>query len=71
MQLKDLPIGSRVKYGRHQINSEEPQEIIWQVAAVEHGGYPTNSVTLVPEELIDIRGFDAKEPSNSNNDRKN
>lgn len=68
-QLKDLNVGDKVKFGRHQINDETPQEIIWEVAAKEHNGYPADSVTLITDKIIDIRAFDAKEPNNSDSNR--
>ena len=36
-----------------------------------HTGYPTNSVTLHTEKIIDWRAFDAKEPTNTNSNRLN
>lgn len=68
--ISSLNIGDKVRFGKHQVNTESKQDIIWQVAAKNHPGYPSNSVTLVAEKIIDIRGFDAKEPSNSNSDRQ-
>lgn len=46
-------------------------KLIFQVAAKDHTGYPSNSVTLITEKIIQIMAFDAKEPTNPNNDRKN
>jgi hypothetical protein len=71
--LSNLNVGDKVKFGRYQVNTETPQEIIWQIAAKNHvctPAYPSNSVTLITEKIIDLRAFDAKEPSNSNTDRK-
>lgn len=68
--LNSLNIGDKVKFGKHQINTEAKQDIIWKVAAKNHTGYPANSVTLVAEKIMDLRGFDAKEPNNSNTDRR-
>lgn len=68
--ISSLPIGAKVRFGKHQVNTEAKQDIIWKVAAKNHAGYPANSVTLVAENIMDLRGFDAKEPSNSNADRK-
>lgn len=69
-QLKDLNVGDKVKFGRHQINNEDPQEITWKIAAKDQPGYPGNSITLITDKIIDIRGFDAKEPNNSDSDRR-
>ncbi|GIN60540.1 hypothetical protein J27TS8_05330 [Robertmurraya siralis] len=67
MRLSDLPIGTKVKdpettyYG---------MPIVFQVAAKNHEGYPENSVTLITEKLITLKAFDAKEPSNSDSNRR-
>lgn len=68
--INNLAIGSKVKFGRYNVETDAKQDIIWQVAAKGHQGYPVNSITLLTEKIIDLRGFDAKEPSNSNSDRK-
>lgn len=68
--LNSLNVGDKVKIGKHQVNNEAKQDIIWQVGAKNHTGYPSNSVTLVADKIIDIRGFDAKEPNNSDSNRK-
>lgn len=44
--------------------------IVWKVADKNHTGYPANSVTLITEKIIQLMASDAKEPSNSNSDRK-
>lgn len=65
--LKDLPIGSRVvdpntkHYG---------QPIVWIIADKNHEGYPANTVTLISEKILCLKAFDAKEPNNSDSDRK-
>lgn len=63
--ISNLPVGAKIKYGMHSINGETPQNIIWVVASKNHSGYPSNSITLLTERVIDIRGFDAPEPNNS------
>ena len=63
--LSNLPIGAKVKFGKHQINTETAQPIIWIVVDKNHAGYPANSVTLLTEKVIDLRAWDAKE-KNSN-----
>lgn len=62
--ISNLPVGAKVKFGRHSINGEAAQDIIWLVVAKNHKDYPANSVTLLTEKVIDIRSFDAKEPNN-------
>ena len=69
--LADLSIGSKVKFGKYQVNTEDAQPIIWTIVSKNHTGYPENSVTLHATEILDLRCFDAKEPSNSNSNRKN
>ena len=68
--VKNLPVGSKIKFGNYQVENESPQPIIWQIADKNHTGYPTNSVTLITEKIIDLRAFDAIEPSNSDASRK-
>ena len=45
--------------------------IVWKVADKNHSGYPSNSVTLITEKIIQLMASDAKEPNNSNSDRAN
>ncbi len=66
-----LPVGAKVKFGRYQVENEEPQGIAWVIADKNHPGYPGNSITLVTDGIIDLRAFDGKESSNANGDRKN
>ena len=61
--LSSLPIGASVKFGKHSINTEAAQPIIWVVADKNHSGYPANSVTLLAKNIIDLRAFDATEPN--------
>lgn len=46
-------------------------KIVFKIADKNHSGYPSNSVTLITEKIIQNMASDAKEPSNSNSDRKN
>lgn len=61
--LSSLPIGTLVKFGKHQVNDESPQSIAWRVVDKNHSGYPSGSVTLMAKELVDLRAFDADEPA--------
>lgn len=70
-KLSNLPTGAKVKFGKFQVNTETAQSIIWTIVAKNHSGYPTNAITLHAAEILDLRCFDAKEPSNSNSDRQN
>jgi hypothetical protein len=63
--LSNLPIGSKVKFGKHQVGSETPWDIAWLIVAKNHVGYPTNSVTLLAEKCLDALSFDVREPKNT------
>lgn len=69
--ISNLAIGSKLKFGTYIVEDSSTEPIIWQILAKNHQGYPSNSVTLLTDRIIDLRGFDAKEPSNSNSDRQN
>ena len=45
-------------------------KIVFKIADKNHAGYPSNSVTLITEKIIQLMCSDAKEASNSNSDRK-
>ena len=71
--LSNLPVGAKVKFGKYSVNGEMAQPITWLVVAKNHGGtlpYPANSVTLLTEKIIDLRCVDAKEPNNTDGNRK-
>ena len=71
--LASLSIGSKVKFGKYQVNTEDAQPIVWTIVAKNHQctpAYPENAITLHATEILDLRCFDAKEPSNSNSDRQ-
>ena len=59
--LSSLPIGATVKFGKHSVNTEVAQPIIWVVADKNHSGYPTGSITLLAKDAVDLRAFDAAE----------
>lgn len=72
--LSNLAVGSKVKFGKYQVNTEDAQPIVWTIVAKNHQctpAYPENAITLHATEILDLRCFDAKEPSNSNVDRQN
>ena len=60
-KLSNLPIGAKIKFGKHSIASEAAKAIIWVVADKNHSGYPSDSVSLITEKVIDIRVYDAVE----------
>lgn len=70
--LSNLPIGAKVKFGKYSVNGEAAQSIIWLVVAKNHSStpaYPTNSVTLLTEKIIDLRAIDGWEPDNPDTSR--
>ena len=60
-KLSNLPIGAKIKFGSHQVASESKQSIIWVVADKNHTGYPSNSISLISQKIIDIMAYDAAE----------
>ena len=71
--LSNLAVGAKVKFGKYQVNTEDAQPIVWTIVAKNHQctpAYPENAITLHAAEILDLRCFDAKEPSNSNSDRQ-
>lgn len=72
--LSNLAVGAKVKFGKYQVNTEDAQPIVWTIVAKNHQctpAYPENAITLHATEILDLRCFDAKEPSNNNVDRRN
>lgn len=72
--LSNLEVGSKVKFGKYQVESETPEPIVWTIVAKNHvsePAYTNKSVTLHATEILDLRCFDAKEPNNSDSNRQN
>lgn len=70
--LSNLPIGAKIKFGKYSVNGEVAQSIVWLVVAKNHSStpsYPTNSITLLTEKIIDLRAIDGWEPNNSDSSR--
>ncbi len=66
--LSNLPIGTRVKFGNYSVSGGAAQPITWIVVAKNHvstPAYPTNSVTLMTEKIIDSFAFDVAEPQHN------
>lgn len=59
--LSNLPIGALVKFGKHRVGSETAQPIVWRVVDKNHSSYPSDSVTLITQKIIDLRAYDAYE----------
>lgn len=57
--LGSLPIGAKIKVPHSVIG-----DIVFLKCDQNHEGYPENSTTLITDELILFRPFDAKEPKN-------
>ena len=61
-RISELPIGSQVKFGRYSPTGVDyKNDIIWNVVAKNHDGYPLNSVTLFSKYIFDSKQFDANE----------
>lgn len=67
--ITNLAIGSKIKFGNYQVESEALLPIIWDIADKNHSGYPANSITLITDKIMDLRGFDAKEVGNADANR--
>lgn len=63
--LSSLPIGAKIKVPHSVMGN-----VIFLKADQNHTGYPENSTTLITDELILLRAFDAKEPNNTNSERQ-
>ena len=63
--LSSLPIGAKIKVPHSVMGN-----VIFLKADQNHTGYPENSTTLITNEIILLRAFDAKEPNNTNLDRR-
>lgn len=70
--LSNLPVGAKVKFGKYTVGGIT-HPITWLIVAKNHSStpsYPSNSVTLLSEKIIDCLAVDALEPSNSDRDAK-
>lgn len=63
--LSSLPIGAKIKVPHSVMGN-----VIFIKADQNHEGYPENSTTLITDEIILLRAFDAKEPNNTNSERQ-
>lgn len=63
--LSSLPIGAKIKVPHSVMGN-----VIFLKADQNHTGYPENSTTLITDELILLRAFDAKEPQNADSNRQ-
>ena len=64
--LDGLTLGSTFNFGKYQVESETPWPIEWEIV------HQTDDYQIaMTKQIIDLRCFDAKEPTNPNSDRKN
>ena len=69
--LGSLTVGAKIEVPvLSAYQSRFGSKIVFKIADKNHSGYPSNSVTLITEKIIQLMCFDAKEPNNSNSDRK-
>lgn len=54
-KLSDLPVGAKIKDVDTKYNGNV---IIWKIADKNHSGYPSNSVTLISENVLDKRAYE-------------
>lgn len=65
--LGSLTVGAKIEVPvLSAYQSRFGSKIVFKIADKNHSGYPSNSVTLITEKIIQLMCFDAKEPSNSN-----
>ena len=70
--LGSLTVGAKIEVPvLSAYQSRFGSKIVFKIADKNHSGYPSNSVTLITEKIIQNMASDAKEPNNSNSDRKN
>ena len=70
--LGSLSVGAKIEVPvLSAYQSRFGSKIVFKIVDKNHSGYPSNSVTLITEKIIQNMASDAKEPSNSNSDRKN
>lgn len=70
--LSSLAVGTKIEVPvLSAYQSRFGAKIVFKVADKNHSGYPSNSVTLITEKIILLMCSDAKEPNNSNSDRRN
>ena len=64
--LGSLTVGAKIEVPvLSAYQSRFGSKIVFKIADKNHSGYPSNSVTLITEKIIQLMCFDAKEPSNS------
>ena len=65
LDLSSLAVGSTFTLGKYQVESETPWSIEWEIV------HQTDTYQIAQtKQIIDLRAFDAKEPNNTDSDRK-
>ena len=72
LAIGTMPVGTAIEVPvLSAYQSRFGAKIVFKIADKNHSGYPSNSVTLITEKIVQLMCSDAKEPSNSNKDRQN
>ena len=66
IDLSTTKVGDTLRLGKYQVESEDPWAIDWEIVDVQD-----NYQVAMTKEIIDLRCFDAKEPTNTDTTRKN
>lgn len=76
-KVSDLPVGSKIVMGKNKFTGkyqDGTEDIVWVVLSNNHSdkdsGYPDKAVTMITEKVIRYMAFDAREPTNTNAQRK-
>ena len=69
--LGSLTVGAKIEVPvLSAYQSRFGSKIVFKIADKNHSGYPSNSVTLITDKIIQMLCFDGKEPNNANSDRQ-
>ena len=64
-EFSKMTVGSTFKLGKYQVENETPWPIEWEIV------HQTNDYQIaMTKQIIDLRCFDAKEPTNTDSNRK-
>lgn len=69
--ISSLAVGDKIEVPvLSAYQSRFGSKLVFKIADKNHSGYPSNSVTLITDKIIQLMAFDAKEPNNSNSNRQ-
>ncbi len=73
--ITNLSVGDKIKYGTYQVEGSTVEPVIRMIIGFNHYKDELNPdipdhVTVIPWKIQDLRGFDAKEPSNADSNRQ-